>query len=105
MNKNKKKILSKIKESVNAIDQEANIMLFGSQARNDEREDSDWDILIVTPHVVDKKYEQKFRHRLIEVELEYGIALSVFAQSEQEWHNKYNVIPLFKSIKSEGIIL
>ena len=36
------------------------IILFGSRARGDYREDSDWDVLIVTERKLDKKTEENF---------------------------------------------
>ena len=45
-------ILEKVKEIVHATDPEAEVILFGSRARGDAMEDSDWDILILTPKAV-----------------------------------------------------
>ena len=39
-------ILSEIKKTLQVVAPSAKAMLFGSRARNDAREDSDWDILI-----------------------------------------------------------
>lgn len=40
-------ILSEIKKTLQIVAPSAKAMLFGSRARNDAREDSDWDILIL----------------------------------------------------------
>jgi len=48
-------ILEKVKEIVQATDPEAEVILFGSRARGDAMEDSDWDILILTPKAVNLK--------------------------------------------------
>ena len=40
-------ILSEIKKTLQIVAPNAKAMLFGSRARNDAREDSDWDILIL----------------------------------------------------------
>ncbi len=40
--------LNKIKEQVSKEDENASVILFGSRARGDYREDSDWDILVLT---------------------------------------------------------
>ena len=98
-------ITSKIKQFVEVVDKQAEVYLFGSRARKDSHENSDWDLLILTPSEVDLKYEQKFRHKLFELELEFGIALSVFAYSEQKWNTKYTSTPFYKNILRDRIKL
>lgn len=44
--KEKQKILLQIKASVKELEPNSEIILFGSRARGDEREDSDWGIRI-----------------------------------------------------------
>jgi len=103
MNKHKKEITSKIKSKVLSVASDAEVFLFGSQAREEEREDSDWDILILTTKKTDLKNEQKFRHQLFTLELEYGVALSTFVYSKHDWNTKYAVTPFYENIKKEGI--
>lgn len=101
--KNKQEIRRKITEYVQELAPDSEIILFGSQARNDARPDSDWDILILTSFPADLKDEQKFRHKLFELELEYGLAISTFVHSKKEWEEKYKVTSLYKNVKREGI--
>ena len=81
------------------------IILFGSRARGTEQPDSDWDILILIPRPSDLKEEQKFRHRLFELELLYGQAISTFVHSKKDWEEKHWMTPLYANIKQEGIRL
>ncbi len=101
----KKRILKEIKNSVHEVEPKSEVILFGSRATGKEREDSDWDILILTPYPVDLKAEQKFRHKLFEVELDYGQAISTFVHSKSDWENKYRVTPLYQNIKKEGVTI
>ncbi|MEM5827885.1 MAG: nucleotidyltransferase domain-containing protein [Candidatus Aenigmatarchaeota archaeon] len=62
--------LKKIKEIILQTAKEMNIeidriILFGSRARGDYREDSDYDILIVTKNEVSKEKEVKFKLKII----------------------------------------
>lgn len=98
-------ILAKVKEYVKAIDPEADAILFGSRARDDAREESDWDILILTPKAVTLKVEQVFRHKLFELELEYGQAISTFVYSKPDWSGKHRVTPLYENVTKEGILI
>ena len=105
MNKHKKEILSKIKNQVRKVELDSEVILFGSQARDEEREDSDWDILILTSKKSDLRREQKFRHKLFDLELEYGVAFSTFVYSKYDWNHKYSVTPFYKNIKKDGIVI
>jgi predicted nucleotidyltransferase len=98
-------ILGKVKEYVKALDPEAEVILFGSRVRGDAREDSDWDILILTPNAVTLKVEQSFRHKLFELELEFGQAISTFVYSKSDWNGKHRVTPLYQNVKNEGILI
>jgi predicted nucleotidyltransferase len=98
-------ILKKIKEFARSVDAEAEVILFGSRARGDAREDSDWDILILIPGAVTLTAEQAFRHKLFEIELEYGQAISTFVYSRADWAGKHRVTPLYRNITKEGITI
>lgn len=98
-------ILQQIKAYVKSVEPEAEVILFGSRARNEAKEDSDWDLLILTPYPVDLKTQRKFRHKLFDLQLEYGIAISTFVYSKEDWHRRLSITPLYKNIKKEGVIL
>ncbi|RIB35339.1 MAG: hypothetical protein BXU00_02325 [Candidatus Nanoclepta minutus] len=62
--------LKLIKETILNVAKEYNveidkIILFGSRARGDFREDSDWDILIVTKEKMDREKESDFRLKIV----------------------------------------
>ncbi len=101
--KPKERTLQRIKESIRQVDSQAELTLFGSRARNEERFDSDWDLLIPVSDPVGLKEEQKFRHKLFELELELGLAISTFVYSKTDWEGKYRITPLYQSVKKEGV--
>lgn len=108
MRERKLHILSLIKSNIGEIDPKAEIVLFGSQARGDKRDESDWDILILTDYPVSFEIEQRFRHHLFELELELGEAFSTFVYSNpiaigSDWEMRHSVTPLYQNISLEGI--
>jgi predicted nucleotidyltransferase len=106
MSGRKKHIIQLIRQKVNEIDKTAEVILYGSRARGDNKPDSDWDVMILLNRKnVDKKTEQTFRHNLLDVELEIGVPISVFVYSKSDWEGKYSMTPLFRSIKKEGILI
>ncbi len=65
---NKELINEKIKQTVLSAESGAQVILFGSKARNTDTSDSDWDILVLLDRPnVSCKDEQKVRHNLFEV--------------------------------------
>jgi len=103
MDKKKKLITQKISAKIKEIDASAEIYLFGSRARGDEKPDSDWDILILSKNQITLKDEQKFRHHLIPLELELGEAFSVFVFSKKEWDTRHSITPFYHNVKFERI--
>ncbi len=74
------KITRKLKEK----DSSAEIILYGSRARGETHNESDWDILILLEREnVSLKTEQEFRHHLFDLELEIGKPISVYVFSKK----------------------
>ena len=100
-----KHITHLIRQKINSIDPKAEVILYGSRARGDERGDSDWDILILTDYPVDLELENVFRQELYDLELETGMPFSVFVYSKQEWKSKQRMTPFYENVVKEGISL
>jgi uncharacterized protein len=95
-------ISSRIKEE----DPEAEIILFGSHARGQATNESDWDILILINFPKkNRRTEDKYRDKIFDVELEIGEPISTLVYSKKDWETKFSVTPLYENIKKEGIIL
>ncbi|MGC9353015.1 MAG: nucleotidyltransferase domain-containing protein [Mariniphaga sp.] len=99
----KERIQKLIGERIRQIDSDAEVYLFGSRARGDFKQDSDWDLLILTKNPVSLRDEQRFRHHLIPLELETGEAFSTFVVEKEDWETKHQVTPFYQSIKNELI--
>ena len=99
-------LLEKIKAAIKSIEPSSRIILYGSRARQDYRNDSDWDFLILVDGPVDTNRIDRIRHQLYEIEWETGHIISSIVRSLQEWNSsKYKAVPLHKSIAREGIRL
>jgi predicted nucleotidyltransferase len=79
------------------------VILFGSRARGEERNDSDWDILILTDYPANLMTERKFRDRLYDLELETGETFSVFVYSKNDWQTKQRITPFYHNVTLEGM--
>lgn len=98
-------ISKKIRQAIYAVDPDAEIILYGSRARGDEKPGSDWDILVLTGYPVDLATEQTFRDNIYDVELETGEPLSIFVYSKEEWTTKQRITPFYHAVVDEGVHL
>ena len=103
MNKKTQHISHLIRQYINTIDPKADVILYGSRARGDERPDSDWDILVLTDYSVDLITERKFRNKLYDLELETGEPLSIFVYSKNDWLTKQRISPFYENVNQEGV--
>jgi predicted nucleotidyltransferase len=99
------KILAEIKHAVSLIDADAEVVLFGSRARGDYKEESDWDVLILTDKIVERELKKKIWRNILSVELQYALGISTIIRNKQEWNAKFSITALFKEIEKDGIVL
>ena len=98
-----KRIFEKMKQAVLSIDESAEIILFGSRARGDFKEDSDYDFLILTDKAVDYKLRKAMHSSTYDVMFEEDILSQEILRNKNEWKTKHFVTPLFYNIKLDGI--
>lgn len=83
------------------------IILYGSYAREDNREDSDIDIMILTPLVEDeiRGIENGVYDLAYDYGLEYGVMISVNIKNEEHFNYWLGALPYYDNIKREGVVL
>jgi len=106
MTNQERHIFQLITQRIKELDPKADVILYGSHARGQANKDSDWDILILLDtDSVTLKTEQKFRHHLLDTELQIGEPISVYVRSKSVWETKYRITPFYNSVKREGVRL
>lgn len=95
--------LNRIKESILSKDSNAEVYLYGSRARGEAREDSDWDILVISnkEHIT-FEFENELHDPIYDIELESGQVISLLVYSKKDWNLKHQISPLFQNVKKEG---
>lgn len=78
------------------------IILFGSYARGDYREDSDMDVAVITESGNDD-YD-KVTDIIYDVMKEYGVVLNPIFLCKKDYDERKNWYPFYQSISNEGVI-
>jgi predicted nucleotidyltransferase len=99
---NRKELISSVKATVMSIDPLARVILFGSRARGDNNNFSDWDFLVLVSQEANERLKSQIRDSLIDIELEAGQVISTVIYSQDQWPN-YQITPLFQNIEKEGL--
>jgi predicted nucleotidyltransferase len=125
LNDNERRALSELKEKINEKYPGTELILYGSKARGDYREDSDIDLLIVNKDnyniprdapfeeleklyflPVDKKIENEILSIIVDVELKYDVFIDYQIKNRSYIQTGLaQIVPLYKNIKKDGIIL
>ena len=100
----KDQIIERIVSVVNKTAPNSQVFLYGSRARGNASETSDWDVLIlINKNKITFSDETNFMDAFYELELEIGEVLSPLIYSRNEWKIKYSKTPLYENIKRDGI--
>jgi predicted nucleotidyltransferase len=92
-------ILHRIKTGITDIDPNAEVLLYGSRARGGHSQDSDWDILVISPkEKITYEYESELRDPIFDLELEIGQIISLHVYSEADWKTKMPYSPLYSNL-------
>lgn len=83
------------------------MILYGSYARGDYGDNSDMDIMVLTELTDDRiiQIEDEIFDVAYDIELEYGVPISVNIKNEKHFKNWVNSLPYYSNIQKEGIII
>lgn len=83
------------------------IILYGSYARGDYRDNSDIDIMILTTLTDEKirKIEKIIFDLAFDFQMEYNVDISVIMKNEEHFNYWLGVLPFYNNVQREGIVL
>jgi len=101
----REKIVQLIRDTIRASEPTAQIILYGSRARGDARENSDWDVLaIVDKPRLTLKERSALQYPVWDKGLDMGEEINVFPYTLRQW--EHTPLSLFKhNVMAEGIVL
>ena len=105
----KQEILQTFSQGVKAIlgNRLSKIIVYGSYARGDYRENSDIDIMILTTFS-DKEIEQienKIFDLAFELEIEQGVVINPILKNEQNFQYWLGALPFYDNVEKEGVVI
>ncbi|MEN9523883.1 MAG: hypothetical protein RL065_2260 [Bacteroidota bacterium] len=99
---NPEEIKHEVKKAALILDNQAEVILFGSHARGDNRKNSDWDFLILTKKNSDKISQEKFWQLLYKIELNADEVISPLIRNKNDWEQN-SFLPIYQQVKKDGI--
>lgn len=81
-----------------------NIILYGSAARGTQTNESDVDIAVLVKSYTKEMHDQMI-DLVVDLELQYNKVLSVLLIDYDKFKKWENVMPFYKNVKTEGIVL
>ena len=99
-------ITKTIKEIVKTYFSDADVMLFGSRAMNIAKNDSDYDVLIITSQILQPNEKTPIRTQIRKDLLKIGIRSDILIQSKVDIEKKKNLPGhLIRNIMRDAILL
>jgi predicted nucleotidyltransferase len=99
-------LLNRCKKAIKQVVPDADVILYGSRARGDANEYSDYDILVLTNGPADIPVHEKMIESVYPLELDTGAVLTLAIYNKQQWDTPlYRAMPFHKNVDREGVLL
>jgi predicted nucleotidyltransferase len=99
-------LLKSCKKAIRQVVPDADVILYGSRARGDADEYSDYDILILVNGSADIPVHKKMIESIYPLELDTGAVLTLAIYNRQQWDTPlYRAMPFHENIDRDGVIL
>lgn len=82
----------------------AHLLLYGSRARGDYHDGSDWDLLILLNRPQEESDFQNIAYPIMELGFDIGEFFSVQTYSQDEW-DSMSFLPYYKNVEQDKILL
>jgi uncharacterized protein len=97
-------LLTECRAAIQEVATNATVILYGSRARGDAQEDSDYDLLVLVDRDPDMELERAIVARLLPLELRAEKVLTVLVYSRSQWDSElYRAMPFHRNVTREGL--
>jgi predicted nucleotidyltransferase len=99
-------LLKRCKNAIRQVVPDADVILYGSRARGEANEYSDYDILVITSGPSGIPVHEKMIESIYPLKLDPGAVLTLAIYNRQQWDTPlYRVMPFHKNVDREGVLL
>ncbi len=99
-------LLQRCKKAIRAVVPDADVILYGSRARGDAKDDSDYDLLVLVDRSADVTVHQQLISSIYPLELETGAVLTLSIYNRDLWNSKlYRAMPFHENVDRDGVCL
>lgn len=101
-----KALLDRCRQVIRRAVPDADVILYGSRARGEAHEHSDYDILVLVNEPVDIALKDRILASVYPLELETGAMLTLVTYNRRQWEAlPYREMPLHQNIERDGVIV
>ena len=80
------------------------LVLYGSVARGEADDESDLDLLVLTPDPLSRRARHEITDAVFEVNLQYGTNFSTLVLDRDSWHDgPVSVLPIRAEVMKDGV--
>jgi predicted nucleotidyltransferase len=98
-------LLQRCKRAIRTVVPDADVILYGSRARGDAEDDSDYDILVLVDHSAGVALHERLISSISPLE-DDGAVLTLSIHSRDLWNSKlYQAMPFHENVDREGVLL
>jgi uncharacterized protein len=98
-------LLQQCKRAIRSVVPDADVVLYGSRARGDAQDDSDYDLLVLVDGPADVAVHQRLISSVSPLE-ENGAVLTLTVHNRDLWDSKlYRAMPFHENVDREGVLL
>ena len=101
-----KALLDRCRQAIRRVAPDADIILYGSRARGDAQEYSDYDILVLVDEPVGVALKDRILASIYPLELETGAMLTLVTYNRHQWESfPYKEMPFHQNVEQDGVAL